>query len=932
MKKLFSILGECERRLALAATGTRGGVDDSSARLLGGWAPWKLLALGVLLVGVIMVWPHSVPAQAVCTGVDNPTGTPPTVTISTSPNAQVKCTGLTGGLTLTTVKDSTITSTASSAKGIWVSQDGTGAVAITHAGTISADTHGILVDGDTVAAERHITIRLVAGSQITTRSTSSSSAHGVYAHIENNAATGDIKIIHDGTITARRVGILATNKGTGSVDVTTGKGSLITTKGISAGINASVREGSVKGTVTVTHKGTITSTDEGINASNRVATGTGGVTVTTAEGSAITAVEIGIYARHYGTGAIVVETAKGSKITSTSDASGMAGVYAWISNSASKGNIKITHNGMITAARLGVFAANEGTGNVDVTTGKDSSIKVTGESAGINASVRDGSVKGTVKVTHHGTIKSTVEGIYATNRVSTGTGAIMITAVKGSTITAETQGIRVRHDGTGKFDVRVRGEVMGGNVDSSNNKYAGVHVEGRTSGSGMGGTIVVGTRAHLSAESKVAIKVDANAGPVKIILERENNVVGHVDDTIENPGTSETKAALTFHVRGVAGEETPLKDGDTVWRRGTAMGIYDEALKVKFKAIEGGYKFEDVEGAEMQKVYRDQARLYEATAPILQGLLMQMSYGTRMATPRLTSSSSVIVESTKGEQVEAPQSRTGVWVRLAALEGDRKAKTSTTATDVSGRSLSWDIERTSVEIGLDVPIDDRLLLGVSGHWRQSEASMKDDGGTMDVMDVTGMGLGVSLTWTGDNELYVDGQLSYTRFFDIEMASNGTMITSTGSGSGVALGLEVGQPMSVGGLMVTPRGGLSWSSVKMDAFVEPTSLGGTGTVSPDRAESVMARVGVQAELGPRDGASRLYGSLDLEHEFRPEFEVMAGTTPLKGEVKPTWVRAGIGGAMPLGNDGRTMLAGDAFYATAGSGNADFGGGVALNIRF
>ncbi len=1124
MKKLFSILGECERRLALAATGTRGGVDDSSARLLGGWAPWKLLALGVLLAGVIMVWPHSVPAQAVCTDVDNPTGTPPTVTISTSPNAQVKCTGLTGGLTLTTVKDSTITSPGI---GIWVSQDGTGAVAITHAGTISALTRGILVDGDTVAAERHITIRLVAGSQITTRSVSSTSAHGVYAHIENNAATGDIKITHDGTITARRVGILATNKGTGSVDVTTGKGSLITTKGISAGINASVREGSVKGTVTVTHKGTITSTDEGINVSNRVATGTGGVTVTTAEGGAITAVESGIYARHYGTGAIVVETAKGSKITSTSAASGMAGVYAWISNTASKSNIKITHNGMITAARLGVYGVNQGTGNVDVTTGKDSSIKVTGASAAINASVQTGSGGGTVTVTHHGTITSSNDGIYASNRLTTGAGEVKVITAKGSTITAKTRGIRTRHYGTGAIEVThegmitataegiylyrgtddsgtgditattakdskitsegndgiyaailkntgtgnieithngmitaarigvfvvnqgtgnikvetkkgstitaegtsaginasvrgggsgavevthhgmiesagqgiytniygqedfatatsrdvaktntitlkttvgstikaekegillwhngggsqagqgtftltLRGRVMGGNTGADDIKYAGVHVRAISGAAkGNGGTIVIGSRGHVSAQSGLAIKVDDKAGDVKIILEKdEHGLVGHVGEIHSADATATGELTFETHtgeytVGSSSGVELK-KDGtgEVLKMRGDSKGVYDVVNQVVLKPLTGdtkGYEFATKAGTSAQRLYQDRARLYEVLPSMLAGLVELSPYSVRMAVPRLTGGEAAVVESTRGERVAAPHSDMGVWVRLAASEGDRRADTATTTGGFRAQSLSWDVKQTAFEAGLDLPTDDDLVLGVSAHYRQSKATVTM-GGTM---KAKGVGLGVSATWTDDRGLYVDGQLAYTRFSDIEVRSNSNGLITSGSGTGLAVGVEVGQPMSWANMTVTPRGGLSWSSVDMDAFAEPAALPGAGTVAPDDGQSVQARVGVLAELGPADADTRLYASLDVEHEFSPELDVMAAGTRLTAKVKPTWVRLGVGGAMPLGGTDATMLAGDAFYATAGSGNADFGGGVALNIRF
>ena len=804
--------------------------------------------------------------------------------------------------------------------GMEVARDGTGVLRLDLKGEIvmsgeSAATEGVGIrlvhkgkaGGTAEAPTMTKGIHLVSGADIDMSKLTISDKKGIIVHAGDYEDTSPIHSVipitialTGGTIHADS-GLSVEQFARGDIDVTIGPAAKLGTEGAriaTQGLGVILKDKSV-GNITILHQGQIHA-GEGMEARNLATSAMeGDVTVTTAVGSVI--------------------VAEGDNEDS---------IFAEISEATSTGDVRVIHNGAIDAKRIGIFTYNAGKGNVTVETGMSSTIvaRDATHGSGINASVRNTSgAGGNVHVTHRGTINAKTSGIYAANRRSaTATGTIRVTTTERSTITAGNQGILIWHQGTGPSYVTIGGTVTGGT------DHAGVHVQVKTTDTRTGGgsAIVIGPRAHVSSarsEDKVAIQVDARAGPTTITLDQDRNgVVGHVMGKILGTVTLQTRPTR----RGIAGTPKPLKKDDTVLRRGMDMGIYDEVITARLTTITGGYKFEDVEGAQMQKAYKDQARLYEATAPVLQGLSTPLSYGTRMATPRLTGGGSVIVESTKGERVEAPQSRTGIWVRLAALEGDRRAQTSTTATGVGGQALSWDIEQTRVALGLDVPTDDRLLLGVSTHWRQSKATVKD-GGTM---DVDGMGLGVSLTWTGNNGLYVDGQLSYTRFFDIEVTSNGTRITSTGSGSGVALGLEVGQPMSVGGLMVTPRGGLSWSSVKMDAFVEPTSLGGTGTVSPDRAESVMARVGVQAELGPREGASRLYGSLDLEHEFRPEFEVMAGTTPLKGEVKPTWVRAGIGGAMPLGSDGRTVLAGDAFYATAGSDNADFGGGLSVTFRF
>ncbi len=110
---------------------------------------------------------------------------------------------------------------------------------------------------------------------------------------------------------------------------------------------------------------------------------------------------------------------------------------------------------------------------------------------------------------------------------------------------------------------------------------------------------------------------------------------------------------------------------------------------------------------------------------------------------------------------------------------------------------------------------------------------------------------------------------------------------------------------------------------MDAFDEPARIGGTSRIAPEKSERVLGRVGVVAEMGPADTDTRLYASV-VEHEFLPTHKVPAPGSMLETKAESTWVRAGVKGSVPLGGDDMLML--------AGSGNTDFGGGVALTFRF
>ena len=687
-----------------------------------------------------------------------------------------------------------------------------------------------------------------------------------------------------------------------------------------------VHEGTGDGAITITHKGNMDVKNSG-----------------------------GMFVYNKGSGKTSITTEEGSSIVSGTATPGNAGIDV-SARVTGKSDVTVTHDGEMNAKAEGIYASvrelSEGaaataTGSVTITTGKKSKI-----AAGRSGMYTLHHGVGAITITHNGMIDAQIDGIYAEITNSSSTNKIVIDTAAGSEVTAKQHGIHVKHNGggdqagQGTFALTLRGMVMGESVEtkeSGSTDYAGVHIE---MGS-KGGTIVIGDRAHVSSlsktktqtasENKIAIQVKANVGPVTIVLEEDDaGVVGHVEGQILNPTGSGTRSELTFKTRSTSGTDTELTAGDAtkgiVYRRGKRTGVYEQVIKAQLKTITGkeGYWFEDDTTMDL-RLYSDRSRLYEVLPSVLLGLVELTPYSTRMAVPRRTTGETVMLESSKGERVAVPRSRMDIWVRMAIRDGERMAQTSTTARGFRGQSLAWDVKQIDLEAGRDVATDAGLMMGVSAHYRQGKATVRR-GGTV---EATGAGMGLSLTWTGDNGLYVDGQLAYTRFFDVTMVSStssvGT-ITSTGGGNGLAVGVEVGQPLSLGDMTVTPRGGLSWSSVDLDAFDEPATIDGASRIAPSKEQSVQGRVGVLAELGPTEADRRLYASLDLEHEFSPELAVMAGDARLTAKGKPTWVRVGVGGSMSLGGSDTMMLVGDAFYATAGSDNTDFGGGVALTFRF
>ena len=592
------------------------------------------------------------------------------------------------------------------------------------------------------------------------------------------------------------------------------------------------------------------------------------------------------------------------------------------------GDISVTHNGTIIAGGYGIKANNTGTagkGSVRVETGEGSSI--TSENGGINTYLTDEGDTGDVTVIHRGMIhrgsvkgvRSFRDGIFASIRggnTSTGTpgardagstGTVTVTAAEGSGIAAAHHGIRVWHHGSGKYAVTVRGRVTGGDADADGNKYAGVYIQTRTPSDGTeltdggGGTITVGPRGYVGAESGVAVKVDGKTGKATVVLERDaKGLVGHID--------GEMLGTMAFETRDVAtGKKADLSAGDTVNRRVGRKPLYTEVRAGTLGKVTGGHRFTDTGGARM--LYDSRVRLYEALPSVLSGLNGHTPGAAR---------------------VSAPRGGNGVWLRLERSDGDRTAESATTSTGLRGVALSWKHRRSGLAAGIDLPFGDGgMVLGLSVWHRKGRATVAH-GGTA---EATGTGLGVTLGHRGADGLYVEGRLSHTRFGDIDLVSSGAegRIVSGLKGSGLAAGVEVGRSMPVGGVTLTPRGGLSWSSVNADTFDDAgePGVGGIGRVTVGRAESLVGRLGARAETGGV-GAGRLFASLDVEREFTPRRDVTASGTTLATRVRPTRVRLGLGGTLALGAGG--SLSAEAFHVMAGGGDTDLGGGIGLDFRF
>ena len=92
------------------------------------------------------------------------------------------------------------------------------------------------------------------------------------------------------------------------------------------------------------------------------------------------------------------------------------------------------------------------------------------------------------------------------------------------------------------------------------------------------------------------------------------------------------------------------------------------------------------------------------------------------------------------------------------------------------------------------------------------------------------------------------------------------------------------------------------------------------------------------VGSEDAPERVFGSVDVEHEFKDETSVNVGGAPLETTAKATGARLGLGGEFAMREGGEFAMRegvvprARADYTRSGGDTNEYGGGVELNLRF
>ncbi len=466
-----------------------------------------------------------------------------------------------------------------------------------------------------------------------------------------------------------------------------------------------------------------------------------------------------------------------------------------------------------------------------------------------------------------------------------GGGALIVTGA--GKLVAGSSGRAVLVNDPGPAVIYIDGAVTGGAGPEDTPAPAAVHLTG-------GGSVIVGLEGSVRAGGAMSAIRGDNA-PTAVIV-HSASTVGTLTQEQARTDLARIEGAIVGD--GIATRETDGKKVVTIAevREGLTTGHerVDLPLDPDGEADLGELRF-SCDGAADGR-----CRLYEA----LPSILLAMN-----GLP------------TRAERASAARDGSGGWARIEGGGGKWTAERSASPDP----KLSFDHSRYGVRAGADAAVGENGRLGASVHGFRGDAKVSSSG----TAKLSGVGVGVHATAMLGG-FHVDAQAAAT-WYDVDLKSSmhATPLKADVKGRGHAVGIEVGRRTPVTDeVSVTPRAGLVWSEVSLKDFTD--EVGSGAEVSVEEGESLTGRAGLSVESEASEGV-RLFGTLDVTHEFSEETEVSVSGTPLRASAETTGVRFGVGGTFDLGHG--ASLQGTAGYAlTGGSGNRAYGGGLNLIVSF
>lgn len=335
----------------------------------------------------------------------------------------------------------------------------------------------------------------------------------------------------------------------------------------------------------------------------------------------------------------------------------------------------------------------------------------------------------------------------------------------------------------------------------------------------------------------------------------------------------------------------------------------------------------------VKPLYQAGAPLYESYANILLeafGTLptLRERVGSRYAQNALGRGAGAIV-------LASDTLNNGVWSRVEGMYANLKPATSSTLAD-------YRINRGLLEFGADGVFQEStagvLIGGILAKFGKSNAKVSSVFGS-GTIDSYGYGIGATLTWYGNNNIYVDGQAHLT-WTNSDLRSNlvDDDLIRDNIGFGFSTGVEVGHHLYLTPQWtVTPQVQLTYTHFGFDDFRDVFGA----SISTGGTDRLQGRLGASIDYEKfwRVGAEdvrmlKLYGISNLYYDVLDDSKVNVSGVTLESKIERLRVGIGLGGTYSWANSKYSIYGETKFDTNVRNlhNNHRFEGRIGLKVSF
>ena len=267
-----------------------------------------------------------------------------------------------------------------------------------------------------------------------------------------------------------------------------------------------------------------------------------------------------------------------------------------------------------------------------------------------------------------------------------------------------------------------------------------------------------------------------------------------------------------------------------------------------------------------------------------------------------------------------------LWTRIEAAHGHFEGD--------STNDASYDSTRYLVQVGLDGQFVENgsgiQIGGINAQYGHAEADISSDTGDGD-NSTDSFGVGATLTWYGEDGIYVDGQATVA-YLSSDLSADGVgELVDDSEGLGYGLSIEGGRQITLDDVWsITPQAQLSYTSVDFDDFTDPFGA----NVSLESGDSLKSRIGLafNRDAHNADGSrGQLYSIANLTYEFLDGTSVDVAGVDVAFEPDAFGGELGFGGTYEWAG-GKYAIHGEALAQTSFEGSYGIKGTAGFTTRF